>query len=217
MRVAGRRRRAVAQEQSAPVAAPPVAVVGRSRRRPPAAGGRGARVVPIVARRRPYPPAQSFWDEALREAAHCFLSFAASCYQNATEKESRFELRPAGQDGRCAGRPEKTTYKLLRSNSKGPACNRKTGSGPFATLLDGGCRVSIYNNNKLTHLSSSAVPLACCRPTSGRNVVKNVTASSHRVCPASRFIRFIRFDVILINGRLARYRHILCRLFNKYS
>ena len=68
MRVAGRRRRAVAQEQSASVAAPPVAVVGRSRRRPPAAGGRGARVVPIVARRRPYSPAQSLGDKALREA-----------------------------------------------------------------------------------------------------------------------------------------------------
>ena len=74
MRVAGRRRRAVAQEQSASVAAPPVAVVGRSRRRPPAAGGRGARVVPIVARRRPYSPAQSLGDKALREAAHSYYS-----------------------------------------------------------------------------------------------------------------------------------------------
>ena len=78
MRVAGRRRRAVAQEQSASVAAPPVAVVGRSRRRPPAAGGRGARVVPIVARRRPYSPAQSLGDKALREAAHSNYSCSLS-------------------------------------------------------------------------------------------------------------------------------------------
>ena len=78
MRVAGRRRRAVAQEQSASVAAPPVAVVGRSRRRPPAAGGRGARVVPIVARRRPYSSAQSLGDKALREAAHSNYSCSLS-------------------------------------------------------------------------------------------------------------------------------------------